>query len=88
MANQGQKEKIPDVKQYGSTYSSPEPMKRTAAPLTEEEALIFTQRLIDHIAQDRGDGYTYVALVRRIREDLPELLPEYEFRSVAKELPP
>ena len=77
-------EPIPDVSRYMHGYQSPGPMFRYAAYWSEDELLDRLQGLVDHIARERHDGYTYVAAVRWLRYQRADLPPRSELRAEAR----
>jgi hypothetical protein len=60
----GAREPIPDIGRYVRGYRSPEPMPLIAIYSSEEEVLDRFSRLVTAVAQERRDGYTYVASIR------------------------
>jgi hypothetical protein len=60
----GPREPIPDIGRYVRGYRSPDPMPLLAIYSSEEEVLDRYARLVEAIARERRDGYTYVASIR------------------------
>jgi hypothetical protein len=60
----GDREQIPDISRYVSGYRSPDPMPKLAIYTSEAEVLGRYRGLIETIARERRDGYTYVAAIR------------------------
>jgi hypothetical protein len=60
----GDREPIPDVGRYVRGYRSLDPMPMMAIYTSESEVLDRFARLVTAIAQERRDGYSYVASIR------------------------
>jgi hypothetical protein len=81
----GGAEAIPDIGRYVRGYRSPEPMPMIALYWSEEEVHGRFSRLVDHVARERRDGYTYVASIRWTAYHHSGVSSLMEFRARADE---
>lgn len=76
-------EPIPDIAHHVRGYWSPAPMSMTARYVSEDEVHQRFARLVDHLARQRRDGYTYVASIRWTAHQRAGVAGLIEFRATA-----
>jgi hypothetical protein len=79
----GPAEAVPGIEHDVRGYRSPEPMRMIARYWSEREVHDRLARLVRHLADERRDGYTYVASVRWTAYRSPDVPEQLEFRAEA-----
>jgi hypothetical protein len=82
---EGTREPIPGVGRFVFGYRSPEPMHVATFYESDTEALERFAALIQFIAREQNDDYTYVASGRWKRKNEPGLPEQWEFRAKGRE---